>query len=59
MGVAEELESPQCVTCKWKDEYDFLCSAYPFGIPVDILLNRELHTQVLDDQVGDATYTEV
>lgn len=59
MGIAEEMESPQCVTCKWKDEHDFLCSAYPFGIPVDILVNRILHTEVLDDQVGDATYTGV
>jgi hypothetical protein len=59
MGVAEEMESPQCVTCTHKNEFDYLCSAYPFGIPGEILQNRVLHNVILEDQMGDAIYTEV
>ena len=59
MGIAEDLESPQCVTCKWKDEYDLICSAYPFGIPTDIIENRVLHDEVLEDQIGDSIYSAV
>ena len=59
MGIAEELESPQCASCIWKDPKELLCPAYPFGVPQDILENRILHNQVLDDQVGDSVYTAV
>lgn len=59
MGVAEELESPQCVSCIWKNPEDILCSAFPFGIPQDILENRVLHNEVLEEQNGDYIYTAV
>lgn len=58
MGIAEELESPQCMECKWKNEFDVICSAFPFGIPTDILQNRVLHDKVLEEQFGDFIFTE-
>ena len=59
MGIAEELESPQCTSCIWKDPKELLCNAYPFGIPEDILRNKTLHDKVLETQVGDFIYTAV
>jgi hypothetical protein len=32
------------------------CTAYPQGIPRDILTRERAHTLVLPDQVGDAVY---
>lgn len=58
MGIAEELESPQCMTCIHKNEEDIICKAYPFGIPQDILDNRVLHNEVFEDQIGDFIFTE-
>jgi hypothetical protein len=59
MGIAEEMESPQCATCKWKDEFDFKCGAYPFGIPDYIVQNRLLHDKILVDQIGGFIYEGV
>ena len=59
MGIADELEAPQCLTCRQKDPEDFKCPAYPFGIPLHITSNQILHTKIEDDQIGDAIYTEV
>jgi hypothetical protein len=58
MGIAEELEAPQCVKCKWKNPEEFLCAAYPWGIHYRILQNKVLHDHVLEDQFGDNIYTE-
>ena len=57
-SYAEELEMPRCVNCKWKYEAETICKAYPFGIPTDILMNRLLHDEVFDDQIGDYVYAE-
>lgn len=59
MGIAEELESPQCVSCIWKNPKEVLCAAFPFGIPQDILINKILHVRILEEQVGDYIYTAV
>jgi hypothetical protein len=59
MGIAEDMESPQCVSCIWKNEEDFLCAAFPFGIPTDILQNKVLHNTVLDEQEGEFVYTKI
>jgi hypothetical protein len=59
MGIAEELEEPQCITCVWKNPEELTCPAYPFGIPEVIIINRVLHDHVLDDQFGDNIYSEV
>jgi hypothetical protein len=59
MGLAENMESPQCASCTWKDPEEYLCPAYPYGIPVDILQNRILHSEILPDQMGDSIYTAV
>lgn len=59
MGIAEELEAPQCVSCIWKDPEELLCSAFPFGIPQEVIENRVLHSTILEEQVGDYIYTAV
>lgn len=59
MGIAEELESPQCMKCAHKEEGDLICKAYPFGIPGDIFRNEILHDRILDDQFGDFIYKGV
>lgn len=59
MGVAEDMESPQCMSCKHKDEGELICAAFPFGILEDILSNRILHDHVLDEQIGDYIYVGV
>lgn len=59
MGLAEELESPQCMTCKHKDDGEIMCPAFPFGIPDNILRNEILHTSILDEQFGDFVYTKI
>lgn len=59
MGIAEELESPQCMTCVWKNPEELLCAAFPYGIPDEILYNETLHDKILDEQFGDYTYTAV
>ena len=35
------------------------CSAYPDGIPIDILLREREHTRVLHDQEGSDVYQSV
>lgn len=48
-----DLESkPICLFCK---HYNGLlrCSAYPQGIPNDILEETALHDRIFDDQVGE------
>lgn len=59
MGIAEDLESPQCVTCRHKDEGDLICSAFPFGIPAEVYQNIVLHDKVLDEQIGDYLYEKI
>jgi hypothetical protein len=57
MGIAEEMESPQCMTCIWKNPDEVLCAAFPYGIPDEILRNETLHSEVLAEQFGDYIYT--
>jgi len=59
MGIAEDVESPQCTRCLWKDEFSLVCEAYPWGIPDNILRNITLHNKVLPDQADDYIYTEI
>ena len=59
MGIAEDLESPQCMSCKHKNGEDIICKAFPFGIPDEILSNIVLHDKVLDEQNGDFIYERV
>jgi len=33
------------------------CPAYPSGIPVEVMLSKRPHTEVLDDQQGVLIYT--
>lgn len=51
-----EAETSQCQTCKHCNETEFICKAFPFGIPEEILTNEVIHKEVLPDQMGDAVY---
>ena len=54
-----EAESGQCITCKWCDEVDFICPAFPHGIPEEVILNDTIHDEVLPEQYGDKIYEAV
>jgi hypothetical protein len=47
----DRILSP-CVTCQHKDLGVATCSAYPFGIPKDILSGQDRHTQSRGDDAG-------
>ena len=51
-----EAESSQCQTCKHCNEIEFICIAFPFGIPVEIIRNEVIHNEVIDYQQGDTVY---
>lgn len=46
----------QCAACARQWPGRLACEAYPDGIPLDVIENRRLHLQVLDDQTGTATW---
>ncbi len=51
-----QIES-QCLTCThFIDNGEFTCSAYPEGIPRDILFNQTPHDKIRDDQEGKDVY---
>lgn len=39
-----------CTTCKWFDNSNFVCDAYPDGIPDRILSGEVMHREVQPDQ---------
>lgn len=49
---------PKCFDCKWFGENGLWCKAYPKGIPMDILLNKKEHNEVLPDQEGDYIFVD-
>jgi len=51
-------ETSLCQTCLHCQESEFICDAYPSGIPDDILINAIMHDKVLPDQEGTTTYEE-
>lgn len=53
-----ESESSQCQMCKWCNDFEFICKAYPFGIPEEIITNEVIHSEVLPEQMGDYIYEE-
>ena len=59
MGIAEELESPQCMSCIHKNEEELICKAFAFGIPDEIFRNIVLHNRVFEEQQGDYIYEGV
>ena len=52
-------ETSQCQTCKYCNETEFICIAFPFGIPDEVIRNEVIHSEVLDEQHGDNTYEAV
>ncbi len=49
-------ESSQCQSCKHCNEIEFICAAYPSGIPDALLINVLIHAVVLPDQQGTTTH---
>ena len=49
---------PDCVSCVHINtgEDEFGCKAYPEGIPEDILVDGNKHTEVREDQIGQFVY---
>ena len=47
-----------CSSCKHFRRDDFYCSAYPDGIPDELLSGKEKHTEVRKDQIGNTVFEE-
>ena len=48
---------PQCIDCKYFIvDRRYICSAFPEGIPEDILLNRIKHDRIIQNQIGHYIY---
>ena len=52
-------ETIQCQKCKHVNATEFICKAFPFGIPEEVLRNEVIHNKILDHQQGDYIYEEV
>jgi hypothetical protein len=48
----------KCHKCKYFEEWDFFCQAFPNGIPDKYLSGDKFHTQNDKDQVGETVFTE-
>ena len=57
MKEVEAAEQAMCTRCKWLDEEELICDAYPSGIPVEILRGVVIHNKVQDYQTGDFIFT--
>jgi hypothetical protein len=55
----ELFESPQCVGCKWKEESEVVCNAFPDGIPLKVLNNEVIHDHILEGQVGEQIFEKL
>lgn len=52
MNAGQERPLASCVTCQHKDLGAATCSAYPFGIPKDILAGRDKHLKTRGDDAN-------
>jgi hypothetical protein len=64
--IREEVlaESPMCFTCKYLFDLTEVinahsCSAFPMGIPTEIIRGYVTHTDIIEGQVGDFVYEKV
>lgn len=53
-----QAETIQCVNCKHCNATEFICPAFPYGIPENILRNETIHDKVLDHQFGTIVFEE-
>jgi hypothetical protein len=53
------LYKSKCCNCKYFQEWDFFCFAFPNGIPDEYLSGDKSHTKIDKDQVGDVVFTEL
>lgn len=56
--IFNRYESP-CGSCKHNQADDYYCSAYPDGIPDELLLRKVQHDQVRKDQTGNTVFEKV
>ena len=49
----------KCCRCKFFQEWDFFCLAFPDGIPDEYLSGEKVHDKIDKDQVGDTMFTEL
>jgi hypothetical protein len=49
-------EISQCLTCRNCSETEFICKAFPFGIPKEIIRNEVIHDTVIEGQQGNYVY---
>lgn len=50
--ASEDRILTPCATCRYKDLGVPTCSAYPFGIPKDILAGKDQHRRSRGDDAG-------
>jgi len=53
-----------CAGCVWFFGYEeakdkFTCTAFPDGIPPEIMQGKKKHNKVIKGQVGEAVWTEI
>lgn len=58
-SIGVQAETIQCQSCKHCSATEFICKAFPFGIPEEVLRNQVIHNEVLEHQQGDYVYEEV
>jgi len=54
-GLSEEDLDIWCDSCK-HFKHENICKAFPGGIPLDIIVERDFHLSVRPDQVGKKVY---
>jgi len=52
-------EVSQCQTCRNCSETEFICKAFPLGIPEEVIRNNVIHNTVIEGQQGDYVYKVV
>jgi len=52
------LYASQCAYCKHFHADDYYCSAYPDGIPDELLRGTQKHNSPIKGQVGDTVYEQ-
>jgi len=49
----------QCQTCRNCSDTEFICKAFPLGIPEEVIRNNVIHNTVIEGQHGDYVYKVV
>jgi hypothetical protein len=49
----------KCYKCKYFEEWDYFCAAFPEGIPFKYLNAEKHHTAIDDRQTGELVFTAI